>query len=151
MDLLAELACLTGALEAAGIDYALCGAIALAIHGVCRATQNIDLLAREADLDELREVARSCGFVVESLPMTFASSDITVQRFTKLVGAQPLMLDVLFADGSLASVWDSRQTLEWRGGRVRVVSKEGLTTLKLLAGRAQDLVDLLRLQEVFRD
>ena len=150
MDLLAELALLTRALDAAGVDYALCGAIALAIHGVPRATQDIDLLAQEADLGKLREVAKSCGFVFESLPMTFSSSSITVQRFTKLIGQQPLMLDVLFAEGPLASVWSSRQTLPWRDGIVRVVSKEGLVTLKLAAGRPQDLVDLQRLKELDR-
>jgi len=55
------------------VDYALCGGVALAIHGVPRATQDIDLLVRPEDLSRLREVARMCGFVFESFPMDFAS------------------------------------------------------------------------------
>lgn len=150
MDLLEELSLVTAALDRAGIDYALCGAIALAIHGAPRATQDIDLLARAADLERLREAVRGCGYAFESLPMTFAASGITIQRFTKLVEAQPLMLDVRLAEGPLSSAWDTRETLQWQGGAVRVVSRQGLVSLKLVAGRPQDIVDVQRLEELAR-
>jgi hypothetical protein len=39
VDFYQELTNLTGALEAGAVDYALCGGVALAIHGVPRATQ----------------------------------------------------------------------------------------------------------------
>ena len=149
MDLFQELKNVTAALEADGIDYALCGGVALAIHGVPRATQDIDLLLRPEDLARLRDAIRRCGFTLESLPMDFASG-ITIQRFTKLVDSQPLMLDVLLVGGALENVWASRQSAEYEGGPVRVVSREGLITLKLAAARPQDLVDVKRLQEASR-
>jgi hypothetical protein len=43
VDLFQELKNVTAALDAEGIDYALCGGVALAIHGVPRATQDIEL------------------------------------------------------------------------------------------------------------
>jgi hypothetical protein len=144
-----ELKNLTDSLGASAVDYALCGGVALAIHGVPRATQDIDLLVRPEDLDRLREVARRCGFVLESLPMDFASG-ITIQRFTKLIDGQPLMLDALLVGGPLERAWQERQTAEIEGGRVRVVSRDALISLKLAAGRPQDLVDVQRLQEVSR-
>lgn len=49
MDLFAEVVALTAALEAAEVDYAICGGEALAVHGAPRATRDIDLLARETD------------------------------------------------------------------------------------------------------
>lgn len=149
MDFFQELKDLTGALEAGAVDYALCGGVALAIHGVPRATQDIDLLVRPEDLARLREIARTCGFVLESFPMDFASG-ITIQRFTKLIDGHPLMLDVLLVGGSLDGAWKDRQSAEIEGGRMVVVSRESLIALKLAAGRPQDLVDVQRLQEVHR-
>jgi hypothetical protein len=150
VDLLAELDTLCAAFERRGLDYAICGGVALAIHGVPRATKDIDVLARSADIDAIRETLRGIGFTLEALPMTFCSSGITVRRFTKPLEPEPLMVDVLFADDALSSVWDSRQIVTWERGRISVVSRDGLTTLKLAAGRPQDLVDVQRLQEVDR-
>jgi hypothetical protein len=144
-----ELKSLTDALQADNVDYALCGGVALAIHGVPRATQDIDVLVRPEDLDRLREVVRRCGFLLESFPMDFASG-ITIQRFTKLIDGQPLMLDALLVGGPLVGAWERRQAAAIEGGRVRVVSREDLIALKLAAGRPQDLVDVQRLQEVHR-
>ena len=61
MDFFQELKDLTLALDAGEVDYALDGGVALAIHGVPRATQDIDLLVRPEDLSRLREVARARG------------------------------------------------------------------------------------------
>ena len=149
MDFFQELKELTDALDARAVDYALCGGVALAIHGVPRATQDIDLLVLPEDLAHLRETAHACGFVLESIPMDFASG-ITIQRFTNLIDGQPLMLDALLVGGPLDRVWEDRRSAEIEGGRVRVVSREGLVALKLAAGRPQDLVDVQRLNEVHR-
>ena len=149
MNFFDELETLIRALESGGIDYALCGGVALAIHGAPRATQDIDLLLRPEDIDPLRTVARSCGFTLESFPMDF-SSGLTIQRFTKLIEGQPLMLDVLFVAGPLEKVWADRQIAAFQGGKVRVVSREGLIALKLAAGRPQDVADIKRLEELSR-
>ncbi len=84
-DLQAELDAVTAALDASQIEYAICGALALAVHGHPRATKDIDVL-----------------------------------------------------------VAPSRT---WRDRRVSVVSRAGLTTMKRLAGRPQDLADLAALGE----
>lgn len=156
MDLFTEVVALAGALEASAIDYAICGGVALAIHGAPRATRDIDLLARVADLPRLREVVRACGFTIEALPMTFASTGISIQRFTKVEpDGRTLMVDVLIAEGALESAWQSRMRIAYDGtgapaAALWVVSKAGLITLKLAAGRPQDLVDIQRLEEVSR-
>ena len=149
MDFFQELKNLTEALEAGSVDYALCGGVALAIHGVPRATQDIDCLVLPADLARLREVVRQCGFTLESFPMDF-SSGITIQRFTKIIDGQPLMLDALLVGKVLEGAWEGRQTAELEGGRIRVVSRDDLIALKLAAGRPQDLVDVQRLKEMNR-
>jgi hypothetical protein len=147
MDFFHELKVLAASLDAAGVDYALCGGVALAIHGAPRATQDIDLLVRPESIELLRKTARACGFTFESLPMDF-SSGISVLRFTKLIEGQPFMLDALLVGPSTERVWQDRQTAEIDGGTLRVVSREGLVSLKLAAGRPQDLVDVQRLREL---
>ena len=156
VDLFAEVVALTAALEAATIDYALCGGVALAIHGAPRATKDIDLLARKEDLPRLRQVVQACRFTIEGLPMTFSASGVSIHRFTKIEpDGRFLMLDVLLAEGALEAVWQTRARVAFAAAdtperSLWVVSRSGLITLKLAAGRAQDLVDIQRLQEVSR-
>lgn len=142
IDVYAEFVAVVRALDEAQIEYALCGALALAVHGAPRATKDIDVIARKDDAARIREVAKQLGFVFEALPMVFAGSGIEVQRFTKLVEGRPLMLDVLWLIPALQTIWNDRQRLPWREGTLSVVSRDGLITLKLTAGRAQDLVDI---------
>ena len=58
-DVYAELVRLVRAFDAANIDYAICGALALAAHGFPRATKDIDLLARPEDAERIRELLLS--------------------------------------------------------------------------------------------
>lgn len=149
MDILAEFKTLIEGLRQNGVDYALCGGLALAIHGVPRGTKDIDILAMPEDLAQVKTVAQRLGFVFEALPMTF-SSGITVHRLTKIVDGIPLMLDILEVNKALAPIWSDRVRVSWQGGEVQVVSRDGLISLKTTAGRPQDLVDLQKLWEATR-
>lgn len=142
-----ELRTVAAALETAGIEFALCGGLALAVHGHPRATKGIDLIVRREDLGRVRSVARACGFVLESLPMKFSGSGIEIERVSKIVGADVLMLDLLIANDVLAPVFESRVRVPWGDKELPVVSRAGLISMKLTAGRPQDLADLARLQE----
>ncbi len=143
----AELKQLASALEARRIPYALCGGLALAVHGAPRATKDIDLLALPEDLDRIRDLAKALGFRFAALPMTF-SDGVTLRRFTKLVDARPLPLDVLLVNDALRPLFDDRLHLDWEGGTLQVVTRDGLVVLKTTAGRPQDLVDIQRLMEL---
>jgi len=146
LDLRTSLDALAASLDQAGIPYAVCGALALAIHGHPRATKDIDLLTTPDQIAALKAVARVHGFTIEALPMTFASSGITVHRVSRLVGTQILTLDIVDASGLLAPVWNTRERFDTARGPVWVVSRQGLITMKLAAGRPQDLADLAQLE-----
>jgi Nucleotidyl transferase AbiEii toxin, Type IV TA system len=141
VDLYAELTAVVRELRNEAVEYALCGALALAVHGAPRATRDLDLIARKEDEDRVRSAVRRAGYLFEALPMEF-SSGIEVQRFSKLIEGTPLMLDFLWAAGPLQPIWGRRERLPWREGEIWVVSREDLITLKLTAGRPQDLVDI---------
>ena len=74
LDLYDEFKALISALTIRKVDYALCGGLAMAVHGIQRATVDIDLLILAADLSEAKDVARGLGFTAEALPMTFSGS-----------------------------------------------------------------------------
>ncbi len=147
LDLFDETRALIAALEQESVPYALCGGVALAIHGVVRATVDVDLLVREEDLDRARAAAGSCGFDVPALPLEFANG-IRIHRLTKLVDADSLCVDFLIVAPLLETVFEDRMKIETESGPLSVVSRESLIAMKSLAGREQDLADIRRLREV---
>ena len=136
-----ELGALITALNSEGIDYALCGGLALAIHAEPRATKDIDLLVKPDDLDRIRTVLRGLGFRLEAAPMEFKSG-ISLQRISKIEQHEVFTLDLVLATEAFEGVWTSRQRVTWNEQPLWVVSREGLIAMKRLAGRPQDLADL---------
>lgn len=147
LDLFEELRALTQALDAAGLPYAVCGGIAVGVHGAPRATKDLDLLVVPEHLIAIKAVARSLGFVLEALPMTFRSSGTVLHRLSKIVDGTLLSLDLLVVHEATASVYEGREQVAYEGGHLWVVSKKGLISMKVAAGRAQDVFDLERLQD----
>ena len=136
-------------LDAAGVEYALVGGLAVAVWGAPRATQDIDLLVRPEALDRAVTVAGERGFVLPALRMTF-SDGMEVQRVSKVDRGALLMVDFLLVSGSLETIWQSRTKLDIATGPIWVVSRDALIQMKLAAGRPQDAVDIQRLQELDR-
>lgn len=145
--LLDEFRAITTSLNEAGIDYAVCGGWAMAIHGLPRATMDIDLLILARDLDRVLGVAKANGFDIEGLPLHF---DIEIRRVSKIERElkQLITLDLLLVTEDEQELWKDRQKISWREGETSVVSRESLIKMKLLAGRTQDLSDIERLREV---
>ena len=125
--------------------------LALAVLGYPRATKDIDLLVRSEEIDNALAVAKLAGFDIPARKMTFGLRTGTpreIQRVSKLdpeTGAL-LPLDLIAVNPELEQVWATRTTLHAGERRMTVVSREGLATMKRLAGRPQDLADLLKLE-----
>ena len=149
IDLFDETMGLLAELERHGVPYAVAGALALAIHGVPRATTDIDLLVRRDDVEATLEVARARGFRVQALPMRF-SDGLEIRRSSKVDATVMLTLDLLLVNENLEPVWASRERVATERGDVWVVSRQGLIEMKAWAGREQDLADIRRLRELDR-
>ncbi|HUP21932.1 MAG TPA: hypothetical protein VNB06_03220 [Thermoanaerobaculia bacterium] len=149
LDLFDELTGLLADLERGGAEYAIAGAIALAIHGVPRATADIDLLVPGEHVERALEIARGRGFTVAAAPMRFSDGQ-QLRRVTKLQGEDALTLDLLIVGPALEAVWAERVSVPLEDGSVWVVSRQGLVQMKALAGRDQDFADIRRLQEADR-
>jgi hypothetical protein len=148
MDLQDELLKLIDRVNAEQVDYAICGGLAVAIHGYPRFTKDIDLLVRAPDLPRLAKILGALGFTLSSGRLLFGAGtprQREIHRFSKAQGRDLLTVDLLLVNAGLEDAWGSRQVFDWRGRRVQVVSPEGLAHLKRLAGREQDLLDLKQL------
>ncbi|GIW70484.1 MAG: hypothetical protein KatS3mg102_0026 [Planctomycetota bacterium] len=146
LDLYEEFVRLVSELESAGVEYAVVGALALAIHGVPRATTDIDLLVQPEVLQAALEVARRCGFVVEADPIRFPDG-MVVHRTNKFEGEDHLTLDFLLVDPNLLPAWESRFVVQTEDGPIRVISRDALIRMKAAAGRTRDLADIEALRE----
>lgn len=144
--LLGEFKSVTEALNAADIEYAVCGGWAMAIHGLARSTKDIDLLVLSADLDGVLTILSDLGYDVEGLPPHF---DVEIRRVSK-IGGEPkrlITVDLLLVNDLMKDVWEGRKMQKWYEGTTSVVSREGLIKMKLLAGRKQDILDIETLKE----
>jgi hypothetical protein len=127
----------------AKIEYALCGGMAVALHGYPRFTKDIDFLIRPDSLDQAREVAASAGFLDESGRIPFSDSD--VYRILKTQGAEHSNLYLLVPKRLDSVAWNKRQWFDWNGVPICVVSREGLVEMKRTAGRDIDRMDIKQL------
>ncbi|MBX3191991.1 MAG: nucleotidyltransferase family protein [Labilithrix sp.] len=149
MNLVDELHRIAAALRSASIDYAVCGGVAVTIHGATRTTKDIDLLVRREDVPRVLEAVRPLGYVFVALPMIFDAGterERHVQRVSKLEGQQHLMIDLLVAEAAFAGLLDERLEIDLSEGTLRVVTLAALLAMKRLAGRPQDEADIEKLE-----
>jgi len=148
MNLTTEFSKLVGNLEEEGVPYALCGGLAVVLHGYPRLTQDIDLLIQEEDLQRVLGIARAQGFDIPAGLMVFKSGtdrETKLYRITKIEDRDHLMLDLLYVTPAFVKVWETRVRFSIGKQSVWVVSREGLETMKRVSGRLRDLVDLQKL------
>lgn len=149
MNLVDELHAVAEALTTARIPYAVCGGVAVTVHGAVRSTKDIDILVSRADLPRALEAVRPLGYAFAALPMTFDAGterERHVQRVSKILGEQHLLLDLLLAEAAFEGSLDDRIEVSLPEGPLAVVSRTTLLRMKRLAGRSQDLADIERLE-----
>jgi hypothetical protein len=145
--LLDEFKSITESLSDAGIDYAVCGGWAMAIHGLPRATIDIDLLILSYDLEKAWKIANDLGYDVEGLPLHFADGAIEIRRISKIDPGSNLLftIDFLLVTEALAEVWEDRELVDWEESKTWTVTRNGLIKMKIISGRDQDRLDIERL------
>jgi hypothetical protein len=148
MDLLEELKHLTAKLHEEGIEYALCGGLAMAIYARPRATLDIDLMIELGSLFRTKRAVVALGFTISAEPMEFHGGKVQIYRLCKIDSdsGEELILDLLIVTPHLQQVWENRLTVEWEGGTLGVVSADGLIALKSIrdSGQERDDIEYLR-------
>lgn len=149
LDLYEEFKAIIAVLSENEIDYAVCGGLAMSIHGFTRATVDIDLLIQAESFDLVQQILDKQGYVIKGLPMTFANEQVEIRCISKIEAESGdlMRLDLLLVTPAIKKIWEAREQIEWENGNLWVVSRDGLIELKLLRGSAQDIVDIQRLNE----
>jgi predicted nucleotidyltransferase len=139
---------IVSALNERGIDYAICGGFAMAIHGHPRSTVDIDVLVLTEDLEKAWQTAESLGYEVEGLPLSFHDGAVEIRRISKIdkETKDVFTLDFLLVTEAMEKVWNDREEIMLEGVTVNTVSQDGLIFMKTISARTQDLADIERLK-----
>jgi hypothetical protein len=150
MNLVDELHAIAKALDEAGVRYAVCGGVAVTIHGATRSTKDIDILVAPDDLQRALDTVRPLGYVFVALPMTFEEGsprERHVQRVSKISGGEHLVLDLLLEQAAFSNLLAGSISVTLPAGPLVVVARHVLLHMKRLASRPQDLADIEKLEE----
>lgn len=137
-----ELLC---ALLDAEARFLVVGAHALAVHGVPRATQDLDAwVDREGDNpDRVWRALAAFGAPVASLQVT--SDDLRQPDVVLQIGVAPNRIDLLTSVSGVENfqqAWESRVMVDVRGRNIPILGRDALIKTKRATGRHKDLGDL---------
>jgi hypothetical protein len=136
-----------------GVRFLVVGAHALAVHGIPRATGDLDLWVEPSGENAERALAALVRFgaPVESLGIT--GRDLSTPGMVVQIGLPPRRIDVLtsISGVSFADAWATRVGYEVDGLDVPFIGREALIRNKRATGRAKDLADLEALGHRFDD
>jgi len=132
-------------LQAHEVKYVVIGGIAAVLHGVPRATFDLDILieATAENAQRLLEALMAAGLGTASLITAeeLLGNEITVFKDRLRIDVQTRTPGLEFGEA-----WQNRETMEYRGQAFHVVSREDLIASKRAAGREVDLEDVRLLE-----
>ena len=134
------------ALCAEGVEFLLVGAYALAVHGVPRATGDLDIWIRPSPENARRSMAALHRFGAPTHGLT--EGDLVREGTVFQIGVAPRRIDVLtHIDGvAFEEAWASRTTARVGSLEVPVLGREALIRNKRATGRTRDLADVEQLE-----
>jgi hypothetical protein len=130
--------------------FLVVGAHALAVHGVPRGTQDLDVWIDPEPIN-VERVWRALAAFGAPLPSLGTTRD-DLQRTDTVVqlGLPPNRIDLLTSISGIsdfATAWTSRVELDVRGRRVPFLGRDALIRNKRASGRRKDLADIEALGE----
>lgn len=131
-------------LLAARVEFVIVGAHAVAVHGVPRATGDLDIFVRPTPENAARllEALRAWGANVDEHGITIG--ELTTPNLVYQIGLPPRRIDLLtgLAGVTFETAWSSRVTASMAGFQLPVIGKEALLRNKQSTGRAKDRLDI---------
>jgi len=146
MDLLTEALAISTLLDESGLRWMFVGGVAVGIHGYIRATEDIDIVIDEEDLQKIDPILGKNGFIINEAPIKF-DDGFTLHRRVKISGDEYFVVDLLVPPEEKKDMLSHRIEGTVAGSRVYVASKEDLIQMKRGANRLQDKVDISELEK----
>ena len=134
-------------LSAAGVEYLVVGAHALAAHGVPRATGDIDIWVRSTPENADRVLAALTRFGAPLFDLT--REDLTRAGTVFQIGQPPSRIDILSSISGVTfeAAWPRRIFVEIEGLAIPVLARTDFIANKQASGRPKDLSDLALLKD----
>jgi hypothetical protein len=127
------------------VKYLVIGGIASILHGVPRATFDLDILIEATPANALRllDALLDADFGTASLTNVedLLANEITIFKDKVRIDVQTSTPGIKFEDA-----WSRKETMEYQGQHFHVVSKEDLVSSKRAAAREVDLEDVRLLE-----
>ncbi|MCU0242088.1 MAG: hypothetical protein MUF51_06660 [Vicinamibacteria bacterium] len=135
------------ALSAAGAEYLIVGAHALAAHGLPRATGDLDIWIRAAPDNAVRVFTALRAFGAPLLEIT--QDDLATPGTVFQIGVVPNRIDLLteISGVSFDAAWARRLVISIAGQQLPILGRADLEANKRAAGRPKDLADLATLDD----
>ena len=136
--------------NAAGVEFLVVGAHALAAHGHVRATQDLDVRVRSTPENAGKVLRALTAFGAPLQDLTAA--DLIRPGLVFQIGVPPVRIDVLTSiDGlDFADAWRDRLRTSLTGQPAGVPSLPHMIVNKKASGRLQDLADVEKLEAILK-
>lgn len=133
----------------AGVRFMVVGAHALSVHGVPRATADLDIWIDRTPENASRVWKALAAFGAPLDSLGVAREDLLRADVVVQIGLPPLRVDLMtgLSGVTFAEAWPSRVEAEFEGVRVPFLGREALIRNKTATGRMKDLGDLESLGE----
>ena len=130
------------------VRYVTLGGIAAVLHGVPRATFDLDILieAKPDNAQRLLDALLEAGLGTASL---ISADELLAHEITVFKDRVRIDVQTTTPGLSFEEAWKNRERMEYQGQAFYVVSRDDLIASKRAAGRAVDLEDV-RLLELDR-
>lgn len=123
------------------VDFLLVGAHALALHGVVRFSEDIDVWTRPTKENARRVFAALASFgapMIDVEESDFARDDVVYQ-----IGIAPIRIDILTSISGVAfdAAWKRRVAATVDGIPIAIIGRDDLIANKRSTGRPKDALD----------
>ncbi len=140
---------LLAALSRQGASYLVVGAHAMAVHGVPRATGDLDIWVRPdaANAERVLRALVDFGAPVEAMGVT--ARDLSVPGVVYQIGLPPRRIDILTEISGIEfdTAWPSRIAQPSGDIEVPFIGRDALLLNKKASGRAKDQLDIELLEQ----
>ena len=130
------------ALSAAGVEYLIVGAYAMAAHGWPRATGDIDIWVRPTleNAERVMQALKQYGAPLSDL----TAADLTRPDTVFQIGLPPGRVDILSGVSGIEfdEAWATRMAVPLAGVETSAIGFDALLKNKVAAGRPKDLADV---------
>lgn len=131
-------------LQDASVDYIIVGAHAMAVHGVPRATGDLDILVRPTleNAQRVMNALRAFGAPVDAHGLTV--EDLSTEGTVYQIGLPPRRIDIMthISGVGFDEAWEGRELHAISALVLPFIGREELVRNKRATGRLKDTVDV---------